>query len=193
MSADATMRMSHKGACMLVALEGIVPRPYRDQKGLWTYGIGHTCMAGPPNPQTMPRPSAYDQKRDMPNVFKVFDADLQKCEDDVNRAIHVSIKQYEFDALVMFHFNTGAISRAKLTEHVNRREMAAAGRSFMNWCRPRSLRHRRIREQALFVSGFYNHDPITIYWVHADETVAYRAIGFLSAEDVARFMTRKTG
>ena len=36
--------------------EGIVPAPYRDSTGLWTYGIGHTAAAGAPGPST--RPSA---------------------------------------------------------------------------------------------------------------------------------------
>ena len=49
------MKVSDKGLIELVCHEGIVPYPYLDSVGVWTYGIGHTAAAGEPNPATMPR------------------------------------------------------------------------------------------------------------------------------------------
>lgn len=37
------MRTSNRGIVALIAHEGIVPGPYRDSKGIWTWGVGHTA------------------------------------------------------------------------------------------------------------------------------------------------------
>ena len=49
------MQMTDRGLLALVRHEGIVPGPYLDVKQVWTFGIGHTAAAGPPDPATMPR------------------------------------------------------------------------------------------------------------------------------------------
>ena len=40
------MKTSDAGIFALALHEGIVPGPYRDSVGVWTYGIGHTLGAG---------------------------------------------------------------------------------------------------------------------------------------------------
>ena len=50
-----TMKTSDAGLFALALHEGIVPAPYRDSVGVWTYGIGHTLGAGYPDPEKMLR------------------------------------------------------------------------------------------------------------------------------------------
>ena len=47
--------MTDRGLLALVRHEGLVPGPYLDVKKVWTFGIGHTGAAGPPEPARMPR------------------------------------------------------------------------------------------------------------------------------------------
>ena len=49
------MHMTDRGLLALVRHEGIVPGPYLDVAGVWTFGIGHTAAAGSPDPVRMPR------------------------------------------------------------------------------------------------------------------------------------------
>ena len=46
------MHMTDRGLLALVRHEGLVPGPYLDVKQVWTFGIGHTAAAGPPDPAT---------------------------------------------------------------------------------------------------------------------------------------------
>ena len=44
------MKTSDAGIIALISHEGIVPGPYKDSKGILTYGVGHTKAAGAPDP-----------------------------------------------------------------------------------------------------------------------------------------------
>ena len=101
------MQMTDRGLLALVRHEGIVPGPYRDVKQVWTFGIGHTVAAGPPDPTIMPRGLPADLDAGIREAFRVFRADLARYEAAVLRAVKVPLKPHEFDALVSFHYNTG--------------------------------------------------------------------------------------
>ena len=77
------MRMTDRGFLALVRHEGIVPGPYLDVKQVWTFGIGHTAAAGPPDPATMPRGMPADLDAGIREAFRVFRADLAAYEADV--------------------------------------------------------------------------------------------------------------
>ena len=64
-------------------------------------------------------------------ALRLFRADLARYEAGVLRAVTVPLAPHEFDALVSFHYNTGAIARAALTRALNAGDRAAAraGRS----------------------------------------------------------------
>ena len=49
------MQMTERGLLALAGHEGVVPAPYRDSTGTWTFGIGHTAAAEPPDPAQMAR------------------------------------------------------------------------------------------------------------------------------------------
>ncbi|KGJ23590.1 lysozyme [Paracoccus sanguinis] len=162
------MHMTDRGLLALVRHEGIVPGPYLDVKQVWTFGIGHTAAAGPPDPATMPRgmPADLDAGiREAFRVFRVFRADLARYEAAVQRAVKVPLSPHEFDALVSFHYNTGGIAKAALTRHLNAGNRVAAANAFLNWRRPASIIPRREAERELFRHGRYPSGTIPVWSV----------------------------
>jgi lysozyme len=156
------MRVSDKGLVEIAEHEGIVPAPYRDSVGVWTYGVGHTAAAGGLDPRemnsAMPTGAALDAAVD--RALELFKVDLGKYEKRVNDAIKVPLLQHEFDALVSFDFNTGGIYRAKLTAAINAGDKSGAG--FMGWLSPPEIRKRRTAEMNLFKTGDYDANGNTV-------------------------------
>lgn len=152
------MRTSLKGILEIAEHEGIVPAPYRDSVGVWTFGIGHTSAAGGLDPREMSSamPTGLQLEKAVDRAIEVFRADLVKYEARVNAAIKVPLKQHQFDALVSFDFNTGGIHRANLTKQINAGDMSGAG--FMGWLRPPEIKSRRTAEYRLFRTGDYDHN-----------------------------------
>lgn len=163
------MRVSQKGVCEIAEHEGIVPAPYLDSVGVWTWGIGHTHAAGGINPAMMSRGMPKDVSDAVDEAIDLFAVDLSKYEKRVNDAVKVDLKQHEFDALVSFDFNTGGIFRANLTKHLNAGNRAEAAQSFLGWLRPPEIRKRRTAEMNLFKSGDYdgNGDSIQVWKVNS--------------------------
>ncbi len=63
-----------------------------------------------------------------------FDRDLERYAAEVERALGLApTTQSQFDALVSFHYNTGAISRATLTKHHRAGDHETAAREFGRW------------------------------------------------------------
>ena len=94
------MHMTDRGLLALVRHEGIVPGPYLDVAGVWTFGIGHTAAAGSPDPARMVRGMPADLDAGIRESFKVFRTDLAAYEAEVLRAVKVPLAPHEFDALV---------------------------------------------------------------------------------------------
>ena len=168
------MKTSDKGIAALVLHEGIVPAPYLDSKRIWTFGVGHTAAAGPPFPGSMPRGMPADLDAALAQVFSVFAADIAKYEDAVSTAIKVPVDQHEFDALVSFHYNTGAIARAALTSCLNRGDRKAAAAAFMGWSKPAEIIDRRRAEQKLFRDAIYPSGTLTVWNVSETGKVVWR-------------------
>ena len=159
------MQMTERGLLALARHEGIVPGPYRDAAGTWTFGIGHTAAAGAPDPVEMPRGMPADLNAAIREAFRIFRGDLARYEADVRRAIAVPLKPHQFDALVSFHYNTGGIAWAALTRHLNAGDREAAAKAFLNWRRPASVIPRREAERDLFRDGRYPTGPIPVWGV----------------------------
>ena len=87
--------------------------------------------------------------------------DYVRYADDVTRALGPAIEgtsQEQFDALVSFHYNTGAISRATLTRKHIAGDHKGAAREFRRWNRAggrvmAGLTRRRTAEEQLYRSG----------------------------------------
>lgn len=160
------MRVSDKGLLEIAEHEGIVPAVYRDSIGVYSFGIGHTAAAGPPDPQEMSgaMPTGADLEERITRAIEVFRDDIPRYEARVNKAIRVPLKQHQFDALVSFDFNTGGIHKARLTAAINAGDPDAA-QHFMGWLKPPEIRKRRTAEMRLFETGDYdaNGDLIPVW------------------------------
>ncbi len=159
------MQMTDRGLMALARHEGIVPGPYRDSTGTWTFGIGHTAAAGPPDPAEMPRGMPADIDAAIREAFRVFCTDLARYEAAVQASVTVPLVPHEFDALVSFHYNTGGIARAALTRHLNAGNRVAAAEAFLNWRKPASIIPRREAERDLFRHGRYPRGTIPVWSV----------------------------
>lgn len=186
------MKTSDKGVMSLIIKEGIVPGPYLDSVGVVTYGIGHTHFAGSPDPRELPRGMPKDLDKELRKVFDVFKKDLVKYEQEVLSAVKVPLEQHEFDALVSFHYNTGAIARAALTRHLNNNDKKAAAEAFMGWSKPLKIVPRRKAEQRLFTTGEYTQGKATVWQVDSDLRVIWKPIRtLLPSEVLALLKSRK--
>lgn len=184
------MKLSDKGLLEIAEHEGIVPAPYKDSVGVWTYGIGHTAAAGGVDPAKMPMGMPANMDAAIGEALNVFRQDVVKYEKRVNDAIEVPLKQHEFDALVSFDFNTGGIFRAKLRHEINAGNKNAA-KHFMGWARPPEIRKRRMAEMNLFKSGNYDANGSSIPVWRVDERGNLRGIhGEVSGAEVLYRMNR---
>ena len=156
------MHMTDRGLLALVRHEGLVPGPYLDVKKVWTFGIGHTGAAGPPEPARMPRGMPDDLDAGIREAFRLFRADIVAYEAEVLRSVKVPLEPHEFDALVSFHYNTGGIAKAALTKALNVGNRAAAAAAFMGWLKPAAIRSRREAERDLFARGIYPTGTIPV-------------------------------
>ena len=183
------MQMTDRGLFALARHEGIVPGPYRDSAGTWTFGIGHTAAAGPPDPATMPRGMPENLDAGIREAFRLFRTDLVAYEAAVRRAVTVPHKPHEFDALVSFHYNTGGISRAALTRHLNAGNRVAAADAFLKWRKPASIIPRREAERDLFRHGRYPGGTISVWSVEQTGRVDFsRPIRRLTEDDALELL-----
>ena len=184
------MKTSDKGIAFLVAHEGVVPGPYLDSVGVWTYGIGHTKAAGDPDPASLPRGMPDDLDAALREVFTVFRRDLEKYETAVTKALgNTSVEQHEFDAAVSFHYNTGAIGRASWVDLWKRSQKADAARSMLaNWRKPAEIIGRRTAERDLFLTGTYGTDKATVWQVSTAGKIVWKQARRLSQDDILSLM-----
>ena len=180
--------VSPSGIAALAVHEGIVPAPYLDSVGVWTYGVGHTAAAGAPDPRRMPRGMPADLDAAIRDALVVFARDLERYTADVLRAVRVPLEQHELDALVSFHINTGGIARAELTKHLNAGRRDAAARAFMGWLKPAEVRKRRTAEQRLFRDGVYPSEKIPVWRVNSAGRLTWVAVRHLTGEQVLALM-----
>lgn len=88
-----------------------------------------------------------------------LEADLARYARDVDDALgDAPTSQHQFDALVSFHYNTGAIARATLTRRHIAGDFAGAQAEFARWNRAggrvlRGLVRRREAEAALYAGA----------------------------------------
>lgn len=87
-----------------------------------------------------------------------LEADLIRYAEDVIAALDgAPTAPNQFDALVSFHYNTGAIGRATLTRRHREGDFAAAAQEFARWNRAggrvmKGLTRRRAAEAALYLN-----------------------------------------
>lgn len=165
------MKLSRKGALALMAEEGMVLSTYVGKDRVPTIGVGHTAAAG----GLVPKPGLKITEQEAVDLFRI---DVMKFEDRVSHAIKVPLKQHEFDALVSFDFNTGAIDAGTVDDKLNRNDRAAAIATLKAYTKSdgkhlESLKNRRDREAAMFEKAEYFDRAIPVQDVYFGKARAF--------------------
>ena len=98
------MKLSNRGAKLIAHFEGFVAHSYNDAAGHATIGFGHLLHRGPVTAADKSRWGTISRDRGLALLI----ADAREAEHAVANAVHVSLTQEQFDALVSFVFNVGA-------------------------------------------------------------------------------------
>jgi lysozyme len=96
------MKTSNKGIELIKHFEGLRLNAYRDSRGTWTIGYGHT--GGVKSGDVITEREADE----------LLARDLETAEDAVNEQ-NLSLSQNQFDALVSFVFNVGTANFGRST------------------------------------------------------------------------------
>jgi lysozyme len=133
--------LSSKGLSALKLREGSENRAYKDTKGIWTIGVGHT---GPEVKQGL---VWSDDK-----VNSEFIKDVQWAVDAVNQTV-VPLNQNMFDALVSFTFNVGshAFLTSTMKKLLDQGLYKDAADQFDRWNKPPEIVARRSGEKQQFL------------------------------------------
>src|SRR5690606_25121661 len=121
-----------------------------------------------------PDPATFTGELTVSEALGLFRHDIMKYEAGVNTAVKVPLAQHEFDALVSFHYNTGAIGRASFVKKLNAGDRAGALRGIMDWRKPAEIIKRRTAERDLFKTGSYPAPVAMLYPATADGRVQWR-------------------
>lgn len=146
------MKTSTAGLDFIIAREAIKTKAYRDGGGVWTIGVGHTAMAGPPVPKAGMTITLQEAK-------DIFARDLVQYEQGVSKAIKRSPNQNQFDAMVSLCFNIGVkgFTGSSVVRNFNAGNLTAAANAFLLWNKDngkiiQGLVNRRHMERALFLA-----------------------------------------
>lgn len=155
------MKTSPNGRKLIEDFEGCILQTYDDDndhivhpgqhvRGTLTIGYGHTSAAGAPKVyvgQAITKQQADD----------ILASDLGAVEHEVSSYVRVPVSQNEFDALVSFHFNTGALGRSGVLAHLNHGDHDGAADALLQWTHANGrvmagLVRRRQAERKLFLT-----------------------------------------
>lgn len=140
------MNLSTAGRSKLKTREGLRLRAYRDTKGIWTIGIGHTSAAGAP--KVVPHLEITEKQ-----AWDIFERDITPLLNYLNlHAARWKLTQCEFDALVSFIHNIGLPRFQTSTVHARldagRKSLVPA--AMLMWNKPSEIIGRRKQEAAQF-------------------------------------------
>lgn len=106
--------LSRNGINFIKEKEGYRKEAYEDVKGVWTIGYGHTG----------------DIKKGMiiddEEAERLLKADVQRSVNAIKKHVKVPLNQNQFDALVSFQYNTGALKKSTLLKKLNNGDYKAA-------------------------------------------------------------------
>lgn len=142
------MRISQRCVDLVKSFEGFYDYAYLCPANVWTIGYGTTVY-----PDGRPVRQGDRCTQEQAEHWLAFD--LAKFADDVERLVKVPITQTQFDALVSFHYNTGALGKSTLLVRLNELHYDAAAREFLKWTKAKGkvlggLVKRRAAEMQLF-------------------------------------------
>jgi lysozyme len=132
--------------------EGLYLTAYLCPAGVWTIGYGHTGLKHKDGTVKAGRKITKAQAEEL------LKHDLSVFAPSVEKLVKVPLEQHQFDALVSFHFNTGALGKSTLLKKLNQNDKGGAALEFLKWTRGGGkvlpgLVRRRKAEQYLFNTG----------------------------------------
>lgn len=155
------MKTSSNGRKFIEGFEGLILQAYDDHNdkivepgqvpiGVLTIGYGHTTAAGPPAVHVGDKITEGYADQYLSN-------DLAKVEDQVNLLVKVPLNQNQFDALVSFQYNTGALARSSALPLLNAKQYEQAADHLTLYNEEgghvvQGLVRRRNAEKSLFMS-----------------------------------------
>lgn len=157
------MKISDKGKSQIKLNEGCRLVSYKDTKGVWTIGYGHTKGV------TAGMQCTQEQAE------RWFEDDIDEFADVISKLIKVPLLQHQYDALLDFAFNVGEpqFEGSTLLKLVNQGDFANAAEEFSKWryitkkkrdekgnlikykVVDHGLENRRAYQRAQFTSGVY--------------------------------------
>lgn len=160
--------LSKEGTAFIIVQEGMTPQPYLDDYpgGTWTIGIGITASDGIDVKALRGSPP-----ESIETMVGQFQHHVKRYEDEVNDVINVELTQQQFDALVSFHYNCGAINH--LASHINDGESSEDILTHLKSYRlsnghiMRGLVRRRNLEADIYLNG--NYGDTTAQYIEANE------------------------
>jgi lysozyme len=137
------MKLSDKGLDLLVLREGKRNRAYKDVKGIWTIGVGHT------GPEVVEGLVWNDD-----TIKQVLKQDCSVAERAIKTYVFVPLTQNQHDALVSFIVNVGvnAFRRSTLCAKINMRDFVGVSNEFNRWHIPAAIIKRRDGERDQFLT-----------------------------------------
>jgi len=146
-----------RGMAFIILFEGFRTTAYRDSKGVWTIGVGHTSAAGKPAPH---RGMKITERQ----VMEIFSRDVKKYEAVVRRLVRVPITYEQYVALVSFCFNVGPgnFEKSSVLRKLNEGNYHLVPKRLMLWTKVtvkgkkktlKGLVRRRMAEGRLFSNG----------------------------------------
>jgi lysozyme len=184
------MKLSARGTAFIDEFEGNRLRAYRDEAGVWTIGRGHI------GPEAREGNTITEERS-----LALFDRDNDVAEAAVNRldakrAIHLT--QAQFDALVSFEFNTGALSNPKnrVTQHVAACRDDLVDDEMLRWDKvtdaatgrkrqSNGLKRRRMAEASLWMEGSAARNAVATTQPAAPAAPAAQAVASPSVQGSA--------
>lgn len=107
------MKTSPEGIRLLKEFESCRLKSYQDQAGVWTIGFGNIRYEDGAHVKSG---ESITQER----ADSLFAYTLKQFENKVIGFLRRDVNQNQFDALVSFHYNTGALGDSTLLRKVNR-------------------------------------------------------------------------
>lgn len=156
------MQTSAQGIAALEAEESVVLRAYRDPVGVWTIGAGLTAASGVVTPKAGMVITAAGATNLLQRALRQkYEPAVEIAMSQTQGGVVVRPKQHEFDAGVLFHWNTGAIARASWVRAWKAKQPDAVIRAaLLLWTKAggkvlRGLQRRRAREADILLNGIY--------------------------------------
>lgn len=143
-SPPASIEVSDRCKKAIKKSEGLVLRPYRCPAGKWTIGYGHLI--------TKPEMSLFFLGKvpleiPLETAEALFEEDIVKCEEAIERNVTVELSQGQYDALVSFIFNLGEanFARSTLCKKLNLGLFESASKEILRWNKIRDPKTKKYR------------------------------------------------